>query len=265
MLASPEMGRLPHVALVPGLAAAVAALLLPLGACRSFRNAPAPVPLHTETFGTPKEGARCLVVFLPGIDDRAAAFATHGFPALLHDAAASCDAIGADAGIGYFRDRNVVPRLSEDVIGPARARGYSQVWLAGISLGGLAALMYAREHPEDVAGVVLLGPYLGDASFVRGVAQAGGAASWKRPPPVPGESFEPALWEWIGRLADPATPHPPLYLGYGTRDRFAPGQRLLAAVLPPENVFTVSGGHDWDAWRALWIAFLATRTLPGTR
>ena len=62
----------------------------------------------------------------------------------------------ADAHVGYFRNRSFEDRLRADVMVPARARGYESIWLAGISLGGLGALLYADEHPEEVAGLLLI-------------------------------------------------------------------------------------------------------------
>ena len=31
---------------------------------------------------------------------------------------------------------------------------------------------------------------------------------------------------------------------------------LLANELPPKNVFTLTGGHDWVTWKHLWIEVL---------
>lgn len=45
-------------------------------------------------------------------------------------------------------------------------------------------------------------------------------------------------------------------LGYGTEDGFADGNRLLSEQLRDENVFTVTGGHDWTTWKLLWIKIL---------
>ena len=51
---------------------------------------------------------------------------------------------------------------------------------------------------------------------------------------------------------------PKLVLGYGTRDSLAPANRLLAATLPAERVFTADGGHDWQTWGELWRTILAS-------
>jgi len=45
-------------------------------------------------------------------------------------------------------------------------------------------------------------------------------------------------------------------MGYGEDDRFVMSNRLVAAVLPPAQVFTTEGGHQWAPWRRLWARFL---------
>ena len=44
---------------------------------------------------------------------------------------------------------------------------------------------------------------------------------------------------------------PPLYLGWGAADRFAPAQRVLAEALPPQRVFTAPGAADIEASSSL--------------
>jgi hypothetical protein len=56
--------------------------------------------------------------------------------------------------------------------------------------------------------------------------------------------------------------YPPLYIGYGTEDRFAASNRILAGVLPPHHVMTTEGGHEWLPWRRLWTAFLDRQAWP---
>ena len=69
-------------------------------------------------------------------------------------------------------------RLREDVIGPARSGGYSTIWLVGISLGGLGAGLYTGHYPGDVASLVLLAPFLGEAPIIEEIAAAGGVRTW---------------------------------------------------------------------------------------
>jgi pimeloyl-ACP methyl ester carboxylesterase len=59
-----------------------------------------------------------------------------------------------------------------------RERGHERIWLAGISLGGLAALSYAARHEPDVAGIVLISPYPATRDVLREVDAAGGLEHW---------------------------------------------------------------------------------------
>jgi S-formylglutathione hydrolase FrmB len=49
---------------------------------------------------------------------------------------------------------------------------------------------------------------------------------------------------------------PRFYLIAGTDDRLHAGQQTLADALPPDHVFWAPGGHDWDAWRIAFGAFV---------
>jgi pimeloyl-ACP methyl ester carboxylesterase len=174
--------------------------------------------------------ADTLIVFLPGRGSLPSEFEREGFLQELKVQRIAADAILADAHLGYYNNRSIVERLEADVLAPARAQGYKSIWLVGISLGGFGALIHEDMRPGGVAGIVLLAPYLGE-----------------------GER-SPAAEVRPGR--------PPLYLGYGTSDRFAASHRLLAQALPKERVFTTPGGHDWPQWRRLWQQLLPTLPLP---
>lgn len=130
----------------------------------------APLVVDIERGGA---SASCLAVFLPGIGDPPDEFKQHGFFEALH--AADVDCVGVALHIGYFRAGMAVTRLRTDVILPAREAGYTQILLVGVSLGGLGALLYAREHGVEIAGVALLAPFLGERSLLREIAQAGGS------------------------------------------------------------------------------------------
>ena len=223
-------------------------LLALLSTCSSPPPASAPLPALWLRRGT---GSGRLVVLLPGRGDRAADFARHGFAAELKRRGIAADVVAADAHAGYYAERSVVARLHADVLAPARAQGYREIWLAGISLGGLGALLTAIEHPEEVDGLVLLAPFLGE-TLPAEIAAAGGLAAWEPREGATGLPFEGHLWGHLRRYARGEPGLPPLWLGYGTSDRFAPVNGLLAAALPPERVARWPGGHTWRTWKALW-------------
>jgi pimeloyl-ACP methyl ester carboxylesterase len=237
-------------------------LLLPLG-CARWR--PTPVPLRTVSY--PGSGQpRTLLVLLPGRHDIPEDFGRAGFPEMAARAGATVDMIAADAHLGYYLKKLIVDRLHEDVIAPARQR-YERLWLVGVSVGGTGSLAYAGQHPENVDGIVLLAPFLGEEKVVDEVAAAGGLRGWQPPETLAADDYQRQLWAWLKRYAAGSEGQIPLYLGYGRRDSFARANGLLAAVLPPERVFTVPGGHDWQAWRALWAEIVrsgALKPAPGS-
>jgi len=235
--------------------------LLTLLGCARLR--PTPVPLRTVAY--PGSGQpRTLVVLLPGRYDSPEDFGRSGFPEMAARAGAQADMVAVDAHLGYYLKGMIVERLHEDVIAPARPR-YGRIWLVGVSVGGTGALAYAEQHPENVDGLVLLAPFLGERKVVDEVAAAGGLRGWRPPQPLAPDDYQHRLWAWLKRYAGGSEGQIPLYLGYGTRDSFARANGMLGEVLPAERVFTVAGGHDWRAWRALWekLARVLVTPAPG--
>ena len=49
------------------------------------------------------------------------------------------DVISVDAHFGYYKNRDLVPRLHDDVITPAQQNGYEKIWLLGVSMGGMVS------------------------------------------------------------------------------------------------------------------------------
>ncbi|MBI5017739.1 MAG: alpha/beta hydrolase [Deltaproteobacteria bacterium] len=222
----------------------------------------ATVPLRTVSF--PAAAARApgaLVVFLPGRGSEAESFEREGFVAAARDAGATADLMAVDAHLGYYSRGVLAERLHEDVIAPARAAGYEAIWLVGISMGGTGALWYDVAYPGDVARVVVLAPYLGEPDLVWEIAAAGGVRPWN-PGPVPeGDHFR-RLWTLFKAYESSERTRGRLFLGYGRGDRFAPADDLLARLLPPDQVFTAEGDHDWETWRGLWRSILRAGAGP---
>ncbi len=214
----------------------------------------------------PADSARradTLLVLLPGAYDTPQDFVQQGFVQAVRARRLPVDLRLPDAHTGYYTGRQIRERLLNEVVRPARAEGYARVWLAGISLGGYGALLFAREHGELVDGVFAMAAFLGRRDLPAAIARAGGLAAWD------GELADTdpedlALWRWLRGYAGPPAPtHPPLWLGYGEQDRFVMSNRLVADVLPPARVLTTEGGHDWAPWQRLWGRFLDAQPWAG--
>jgi len=208
--------------------------------------------MATRAFGSSSAGSgRCLVLFLPGRRDNFGDYGRRGFPEMANRAGVIADYVEADAHFGYYQARTISGRLHEDVIAPAGARGVEKIWIVGISMGGLGAILYAREHPDAVRGVIALAPFLGNEEPGL-VTAAGGLRSYSMGLPRAGDDYERELWGWLKRYAEQGADRPPIWLGVGTEDELAASERLLADALPSGRTFVETGGHSWSTWTRLW-------------
>lgn len=205
-----------------------------------------------------------LLVLLPGAYDKPHDFVQHGFVDALRERNIAADIIIADTHIAYYTDELVVERLHSDIIAPARKKGYAQIWLVGISLGGYGALLYARQYAADISGMFLMAPFLGNRSLLAEIEKIG-LPAWQ-PGGINEKDGDRRLWSWIRAYSDcHHTALPQLHIAYGTEDRFIDSNKMLATFLPQQQVMTTEGGHEWMAWRRLWVTFLDGKTLPRLR
>ncbi|MFM2420712.1 MAG: hypothetical protein RL385_5435 [Pseudomonadota bacterium] len=218
-----------------------------LGACAFVR--PASVPMHSLTFAAPAGGGEAVLVLLPGFGDRDTTFEERGFIRALHEAAPHVDIVATDAHFGYYRARTVLDRLEADVVAPLRRRGYRDIYIAGISMGGHGAVAFARTHPAQVKGVLLFAPYLGPSTVVKEVKAAGDLCRYAPSEPFADDSdgFARANYAWLRdqacRPGDVA-----LYTAVGDKDKLAPVVADLSHHLPSENSLRLQGGHGWEVW-----------------
>src|SRR2546423_151028 len=94
-------------------------LLVLCAGCRTLF--PAPVPMTSLRYLMPdREGARCLVVLLPGAGDHADTFREEGFIDAIQTGGVSVDIVAADATLGYYLQGINSERIQSDVLGPGR-------------------------------------------------------------------------------------------------------------------------------------------------
>jgi len=195
------------------------------------------------------------LVLLSGGFIHAEDFVREGFLDRLRERGIACPVTIGEVRMAYFADGTIPARVGE-LVEAARAGGARRTWIAGISLGGLAALAHAARDGEGIAGLALLSPYPGTRLVLREIDAAGGLAAWAAA--IEPTDLEREAWHW---LAARPPGRPPVHAWYGSGDRFVDGQRRLAVALSGENVHEIAGGHDWPDWREMWKRFLDTDSL----
>ena len=206
------------------------------------------------------------MLWLPGAYHSHRDFLDAGFADAVRSRGLDIDLVFIDLEMDHIGDRGLIGRLRSAHVAAARAAGL-ELWLCGISLGGLFALDYADSHPGELDGLCLLAPYLGNRVLTGEIAASPGLAGW-RPGELAEGDVERRIWRCIQeRCASGRAGHAPpgapaaemLHLGYGRDDRFAAAHALMAAALPPECIDVIDGGHEWVTWRRLWERFLDSR------
>jgi hypothetical protein len=218
---------------------------------------PTAVPVRTETYrASPTERAPILLVLLPGRGDSASDFAAHGFIDDVRASGLRVDVIAADAHFGYYLRGTIADRVWADIVEPAQRQGYRHIWLGGISMGGIGAIVNARAHADAYERLLLLAPYVGPKELLQQIEAAGGPGAWS--PTDPEDPYQ-KVWAWLKQYADPAAvPRlPELTLGFGSHDKLERGLRLLTRLLPADQVHEIEGKHNWETWRQIWKPFWA--------
>lgn len=226
--------------------------------CVSLRSADIPMPVVKKELGC-RVAPATLIVFLPGAYDTPQDLIDQGFVQAVRERGFDVDMHLADAHRGYYSRMQILQRLEADVITPARAEGYQHIWFFGISLGGYGSMLYAMAQPEHVDGLIVLAPYMGGSALPQEIERQGGLENWQADA---SGSPDAALWAWLQGYPDSRNRRPPIYLGFGSGDRFAQPNGVLSQVLAPKQRFVVPGGHDWPVWQQLWSQFLDVAPWP---
>lgn len=229
------------------LLALVASLL---AAC--FPRGDSSLPIPHALVPAPQAATR-LVVVLPGRADDLAAMQRSGMAEAVQSAWPDADVILTGLSLDYYMQGQAAQRLHNEIVAPARSRGYRQVWLAGASMGGMGTLMYDRQYPGEMDGLILLAPYLGERALLAEIAESGGIASWDAgpaPAALDRDNFNHELWRHVQRWSNDPAQAARVWLAYGDRDRLRRAMPLLEPALDPGQVLVRKGGHDWPVWAA---------------
>ena len=227
-------------------------VLIALAGC--ITQLPITTPVDQIYFQRGASPSQNLIVLLPGIGDQPEAFLDEGFIQAVRERNIDADLVAVRAHWGYYEKHMVVERLHQDVILPARAKGYRHIWLIGISLGGWGSLQYVRQHANEVDGMLLLAPFLGEKKIFAEVEAAGGLDAWRPNLHDPWDDQRLVI-AWLRDFKQSETPLR-FHLSYGASDRFAQPLGRYAARLLPQRVDVIPGDHDWRTWLKLWQRFL---------
>ena len=222
-------------------------MLMLLSGCAAIFQPKTLVPIETKIFGNTTNPSR-ICILLPGIRDRLGEFEKHGFIEIaqpLLEKRPDTAVIAVDAHWGYYRERIVIERLTQDII---KKYPDAKFTFVGASLGGFGSLLMAMEHTENIENLVLLAPLLGedDYEYLQRIKEQGLVN-------LPNdEDLTLSLnraWKFI---LDPQRKFN-ILLGYGHEDSFAPYYDHLRSLKPPRlTMEAIKGDHDWETWRSLW-------------
>lgn len=200
--------------------------------------------------------ADTLIILLPGAYQQPEDFVSKGFVSAVDERKLFVDLMLAELSFSHIADLTALTEIHHDLVLPAISKGYQNIWLAGISIGGYVAIAYANRYPAQLAGLLLLAPYPGNRITTKEIAIAGGVQTWV-PESLTDEDTERGNWNWLKTHANSKDIE--VHLGYGEKDRFAKGHLMMAEALPEVHVDKIAGEHSWPVWRQLWHSFLDRR------
>jgi pimeloyl-ACP methyl ester carboxylesterase len=227
-----------------------AVLALALAGCLTIGNYKAPIDTVFVP-ATEPAAEHPLVVVLPGFGGDAPALQKHGIADAVHKSWPQADVLLTSATFAYYVHRNIVDRLDADIIGPARARGYKQIWLAGASVGGMGVLFYEYAHPGAMTGLILMAPWLGDSDLLDEIRMAGGVRNWDpgpKPDHVDNGNYQREMWRVIKHWSDDPDAAQRVWMIVGDNDKLLQSDLLLAPALPPSHFVEIPGRHSWDTF-----------------
>lgn len=226
----------------------VSILTISLG-CSSLwkRNA-----ITIESSSSISESKQSLVVLFPGFTGKGRHFEQQGIIDAIREHGFEADIVTLNIRPRIYFHNDFVEVLRKDIILPAKSEGYKSIYLIGISMGGHGVLLYATKYPEDVDAIFVLSPFISGTMQSNAILKAGGIENWDDCPFL-GWDHACRLWKELKEYVSDSRRSSTVFLGYGENDVFVKQCRILAQLLPPENVFTVEGEHEWTTWKKLWL------------
>lgn len=206
-------------------------------------------PLPTQWIPAPVKSDQLMIV-LPGRGDNLQALSRSGIAAAIQSVRPATDVVLVELTLPYYTARVAPQRLHDEVVEPARHKGYRSIWITGASMGGMGAILYDARYPDSIDGMILLAPYLGERDLITEIEQAGGLRGWQPGAFDPGTDagWPRGLWQHLQTWASKPQRTERVWLAYGERDRLRYAMPGLESVLKDDHVLRVGGGHAWSVW-----------------
>jgi pimeloyl-ACP methyl ester carboxylesterase len=217
---------------------------------------------HIHDVAPAAAGERILLLMLPGAKNTPRQLVENGFIRALRERGLPVDVLALDTHVDLYLERADIECVLHHSLDEVRAQGYRRIWLLGISLGGSGAMICATQRRAEIEGVLLLAPFLGTRGIIAEVEAAGGLHHWQAGEIVPRDHERVLLKQIQGGIRDAAA-LPPIYLGYGSEDRYRGASIMLSAHLPQPRIEVMPGGHDWETWAVLWGRLLDKKPFVG--
>ena len=211
-------------------------------------------PMRVQDFRDAQKPKKHLMILLSGRGASFDYFEANHWVEIAEKYTQDYDFIAPYAHYGYYVTNQLVPRLHEDIILPAKKQGYETISLAGISMGGTGSLLYSENYPAEINCLYLISPYLGKEAVQKQIKTEGGLAKWHlRMEDEHDWNYQ--LWQQLQTITADPRQRQTLFLGYGDKDRLT-GHGLLAKSLPATHVIQIEGNHDDVTFARLWERML---------
>src|SRR5882724_740034 len=171
--------------MAPARIVALLSCIAVASSCMFMQKPRAIIPTETVAAQAVSDSKR-MVIVLPGYGDTLATLKKSGVAEVIQHNFPEAEVVLVELSLPYYMEGRGVQRLHEEVVEPARRRGIRDIYLAGASMGGMGVLLYEREYPNEMRGLILMAPFLGDAAIMQEIEASGGIEHW-----TPGPTPEP--------------------------------------------------------------------------
>ena len=187
---------------------------------------------------------------------------TMAFFLLAREHGIKADLVAASVHVAHFLKGKVTERIDKDIFQLIDKEQYKNIWVVGLSLGGLNSLLVLKKYDKKLCGAITLAPYLLNKKLTDEFEKEDNSKGWMPSlgayNDITEERIENVL-VWLRTKADRSK----IYIGYGDKDVYGSGQEKLASLLINKNSIVVKGKHNWETGKRIWKQQLLTRQQTG--